>query len=302
MLLIANGVDNRIHRWDPENAVSLGSFSVQAPMTDIAVNQSANEVYALVRSGSTSGVLRYNYNTGNYIGTTILSGSYGTARKIQYTRAGELLVSYDRDVVRFDPSTGFQVGSALYYGDRRFIPSGGATLLNNGLYAIASDSDGTFWSSDFLLNFNPSNVLVSSVGMGPQAETSLKDIVGNSSGSAAIASYTVNSTHYFSRYYTTPSGVAAANVSVELTGSTVALSGAEWGHGERAYGMYYSNGALYCLPMEMSLGLAGTAQTLPGFQYSTNYYRGSAIVVAPEPSSMLAVFAGLGLLIRRRKA
>ncbi|MBL8048475.1 MAG: PEP-CTERM sorting domain-containing protein [Chthonomonas sp.] len=306
MMLLANGIDNRIHRYDPANNVALGSFPVNGSITDIAVNQSANTVYTLLPSGSSTGIAKYNYNTGAYLGATLLAGSYGNARKVQYTSNGELLVSYERDVVRYNADTGAQIGVPLFYSDRRFIFHGGSAYLSNGNFVLAGESDGTAWNNDYLMTFTPTGTQTGSVMSSlHQSVHSYADIVSNQNSSALmVTEQSGGSSVTFTRYNVNGSAIAATNISLSIGGTSITALGSEWGHNNLAYCLFYNPGTQVttCYQLDTTLNLIGSGTTISALSGSANAYRGSAMILAPEPSSMLAVLAGLGLLARRRRS
>lgn len=305
MMLIANGGDNRIYRYDPENNVAPGSFSVTGPMYDIVAAQPLNEVYVLSRNiNGAAAIIRHDYNTGAYKGVVNLGGSFGTPRKVTMTGLGELLVSYDRDVVRYNPLTGAQIGTSLFYSDRTFFYSGGAAFLANGRYTLVGETDGSVWTNDFMMTFTSSNVQTQSLVASTSASLhSYTDITANASGSAMILSEVLNANNIMYRLYNaSTTGVELTNISLNLGGTGLTANGSEWGHAGRAYMIYHGsvNGNLSVIPFDTNLGQFGQSQVVSGFTNATNFYRGSAMIVAPEPGSLLAFVAGAAMLLRRR--
>lgn len=300
MLLIGNS-DNRIYRYDPENQVSLGSFGVAGTIVDIAVNQAANEVMVLSPTSGGSGILRYNYNTGSYIGGIALASGFGVAEKLSFTTNGELLVSYSRDVVRHNTITGAQIGSTLFYTDRRFLFNGGAVYAG-GNYHLLGDSDGTYWSLDYILTTNASNALLSSVGSTTsEANHSFADSATNATGTSIMVAENQNASNIAFNRYTAVGGGLQLGTGFSVNGTGIVAQSAEWGHGNMTYGIYtISSGQLAVRSFESGLGLIGSSSVVAGFTNSTQF-RGSAIIVAPEPTSVFAFGVGTMILLRRRR-
>ncbi|MCE9558939.1 MAG: PEP-CTERM sorting domain-containing protein [Armatimonadetes bacterium] len=305
MLLIADSVNGKINRYDPENRTELGGFYlVGGTPKDIAVNIAANEAYVLGTGFTTSsnvGFQRYNYNTGAFLGTVLFpASSYGNVNKINFTNNGELLVSYDRDVVRYNATTGAQIGSSIFYSGRSFTYQGGAVRGSNGLYYLASDSDGSQFANDYIISHNTFGNTVGSYSDGSAYTVqTYRDIVA--SGTKMLVSLeSANGVSWAAG--DEGAGSFAVQAGLSIGGVPILNRGAEWGHGTSSYLMY----SLASTPNQMlmrrfdtALGNFSNQWTVGSF---TGGFAGTAMVLAPEPGAMFGIALGIACLVRRRKA
>jgi hypothetical protein len=80
--------------------------------------------------------------------------------------------------------------------------------------------------------------------------------------------------------------------------------GVEFGHGSTAYTLVHASAAsnLVMYTNDYRLGIVQDSWVLPGISSATNNYRGSAIILAPEPGSLVGIALGALVLIRRKRA
>lgn len=303
LLLAADNAEDCIHRYDAENRVYLGQINIAAGnVYDIAADSSSSTVYALVDSPGGVGIQRYNYNTGAFLGSFSIQGLDATgARALSMGANGELIVSFERKVFRVNGTTGAQIGATLKRNDNKFLfSSGGAAYhATSSNYYLAGDSDGTTWNNDFVMGFNSASVQQNSWQEPNFAENDItfRDIV--ISGSTMIVSGQRlsfnNSFHYVVNL---DSGGNPSN-RFSVAELNQYNGGAEFGHEGQAY--LFTTNSVGELPRirsyDSTLGLSG-----PKWDLSQNTsLNGTAMIIAPEPGTLLALGAGFGLLARRRK-
>lgn len=284
LALVADYAGKKIDRYDPESGTYLGSFGngLLAGPTDVAIDQ-ANGV-AYVADQVTRRVYSFNYHTGRYLSSFAASGALYYVTRLSN---GELLHS--------------GVGSANTY---RTTTSGTLlqTINTSGIYVEghAQAQDGTLW---FLGSLNGFPTLYSGAVGSSTVTSAVSSFSGNldahltvHGNQAVFQSYTNNLVHFFSANV---NGTTATNlVDYRQTGNNLSGRGTAFGHNGLAYMLASDNTALNHRLYKWIPGA-----TNPQYLTLTNTAsaEGMAVVVAPEPASMIALGAGALALIRRRR-
>jgi hypothetical protein len=282
---------SRVMRYDPESRINLGSFGlgrIPGDVRDVAVDKASNECFVLSTTGA---VTRFNYNTGEYLGA-ILAGSFYTSINYSSSRNGILIggngsanVSPARFQDRNGVATGFSAGG---FATSAPYEAGTVTVLgasNSGFAPyVAAGASPTFALTTAFTSTLPTGYT-----------NSYFEFVH--SGSRLLAAYT------------TPTGFVAAT-RFNMAGTTLTSIGDfgfNFGAPAARFSMAMGHGNLmYALNGETISAVDLTINTLMGSWTvsgpAAGTLRGMAIVIAPEPSSMLALSGlVLGVVARRRR-
>lgn len=297
MMLISNFQTRQIHRFDPQNGVHLGSFDAIGAPTSLVVNQAAQEVYVLTEGFLGSGIARYNYNTGDYLGLVALPTSWGLPLNMARGNSGEVLISTGLDVFRVNPLTGAQIGTPLFYSDRRFTYPVRSGYLSEGNYLLYGNSDGTVWNSDYLMAISPSGSWQGSwIAPGPHGSSIPRDLVVR--GSEALSLTQTPSAWNLHLHKRTLLGTFSGTLLSDFDG-TRSYRTVEWGHAANGYLTFVNSatGVFGVRGFGTVIGNLGPERNMT----FTNRIDGTAMVLAPEPGTMAALAAGIVVLLRRRK-
>ncbi|MBL8048477.1 MAG: PEP-CTERM sorting domain-containing protein [Chthonomonas sp.] len=301
LLYIGEGSGTRVHRFDPVSRVHLGSFSVSHSRF---VAAHINSPY--VMSGTTTAIGVYNGASGEHVNTTNAYGDFGTM-----TPTGTLLAFSSATTFREVtlPNGTVQIVSALStiseargivaVGTNKWVVGRGASgdlILN-----CYSNSGATLLSSAVVLaNASlPANVATAGMGVSVSSSgvTQLWFTLRTSAGDVQLRRYSLSGTSATLSDSTTLTGFSTLNA-----GTTQAVLG---GHGNSAF-VVGADAANPNLTRIMHLS-ANSTSTLTIANYTTSAFTvnsstdwTAANVVAPEPGSILALGAGLFLVLRRR--
>ncbi|MCC7103157.1 MAG: PEP-CTERM sorting domain-containing protein [Fimbriimonadaceae bacterium] len=281
----------RVMRYDPVNRVVLGSFGsgfIGGDITSIAVDQVGGRAFV-----ATGGLVKvFNYNTGAFLDA--FSSSYGD-------------IEYDAGLNRLTVANGTGSGSdpVRVYDGSTYTEL--ATLTDRYYSTAAIRRPGTSWYASFGLPANAAtvNAIRNSLAGGSPLPF---DAIGPSWSStnaprAAIftntnqfmgisADNSTNTTKLWTVDTDTSGFVGGLGVWGSM-GAYAANANIANGHGSLAYLLMGTNLVTYHTGLQTVLG----TQSL-GF--SSNI-RGMAVVIAPEPGTMIALAAGVGALLRRRR-
>ena len=287
MMLISDATNKVIHRYDPINRIYLGSFGAgifASSPSALALDRANNRVFAV----DGTNIHAFNYNTGARLATGSVSGS---PINIVYRGAHQDLLAVNGTAtisrVTLD-SSGNIVGSSTWFTG------------SSGIHAITSDGTEALF-------YQPGTT----VGTLTRAAGSATGTVTGSTGSASIASDVVRNIDMLAngrlmiaddtddRVYTVDKSLTGGLGFVNL-GALGAIYVAG-GHGMTAFALGSNAGVPSMQPISVlpSSPFASPVAALPTQIANVN---GVAMVLAPEPGTMVAFASGLLVIARRRKA
>lgn len=282
---------SRVMRYDPESRINLGSFGlgrIPGDVRDVAVDKASNECFVLSTGGA---VTRFNYNTGEYLGAVPVSNLYSS---INYSAARNGFLVGGYGLANVSPSRFF---------DRNSVTS---SFSAGGFSTSAPYEAGT-------VTVLGASTLAASpiIATGVQPTLALSTAFTSTLPTGYTNSYSefVHSGSRLLGAYVTPTGFVAATrfnmvgaslISAGDFGFNFGLPGARFsmamGHGNL---MYALNGDTISA-VDLTINTLMGSWTVTGPAAGT--LRGMAIVIAPEPSSMVALSGlVLGAVARRRR-
>lgn len=287
LMLVADSGNDEVDRYDPETGTYLGSFGRGYLITPtyISINQATNT--AFVGDSGLNRVVMFNYNTGAYMGSfsapvtpnivralsngQVVVSAGGATNSVRMSTAGTVLQTIN--------TSGFSVAGIAQTGDGTVWFLGGDSSTHTLHSSTIGSATATLRSSWSSLNGLPPGYLS---GYGNQ----LSMIEKTSYPSHRLTSIGVSGTSITSLQH------------VNITESMLSpSSGTAIGHNGIVYGwiqLSLSTGKLY----RYMPGAAGaTFTTLT----NTTTAESMAIVVAPEPASMVGLALGAAFLARRRR-
>lgn len=274
---------DHVDRYDPNNRVYLGSFTVFGPV--IALAASSTRGLAFVRS-NTSVVDIFNYSTGDYIRTSTLVGTSLAINEAQdklYSIAGGTVTVLDLNT--FATSTITLAGQTS---------SSALCISRTGRIIVADDTTATFRS------FTSTGALLFSISYGGYANVKQIAERVNSSATGSIRyQISINTTTAIAGFNETIS-----TGSIGSTASGVAGIASNTGFVSAHEGAYLigSRTATPTLLSATKWSTAGFLSTSYNLTQTTSLTGASAIVLAPEPGAFVALgFGILPLLVKRKK-
>lgn len=284
-MLIGDAANAEIDRYDPVTGTYLGSFGrgyLSGPVYSMALDQANGIVYA--SDYNVGRIVKFNYSTGLYLGSTSLPATAGYF--ISRLSNGQLLRS----------DYGF-------VNTQRINPDGALvqTINTNGIYVEghAQTGDGRIWflngSSGAPMQLYSTTLGSSSISLSYTSTTRpIPNSLSAYGNQLAAIDYSGETGRQLYSFTTSGAGVQSAS-SIVIGGSGFTGTGTAIGHGNVVYGLV-TNG-----------GQAIVHRWIPGNNYTsafnltntTNGF-GMALVVAPEPGTMIALGAGLAVLARKR--
>lgn len=280
MILVADQTNSRIHRIDGDTGTYLGSFgsNILVIPNAITIDQSTSTAYV---GDASSGLVAFNYNTGQVL-----------AVNRAFTNYADLALRADGGFVR---TTGAGVATASLTGSTGTLYSGAGTGSFKG---VGVDGTGDVIGSDItngrIFRWNPSGFAA------PEGSTGAGTFLGVSGGSARGNTYVSlradgrASTANTQSLSVVNNGVVAAGTWTSAADFAFGHEGFGWGVGTGTGGTrlqrYADNNGVYS-PI-------GTGFVVSQIGTPTSI----AVVVAPEPGTMLALGAGVALMLRKRRA
>ncbi len=286
MVLAVDFTNSLVRRFDGETGASFGTFGGgrMSRASAITINQSLGHAYVYDRQAGR--IFTFNYNTGEYLNDfSVAAKPFGW---ISTASNGDILLgssesSFGPSILSRYTNTGTFVSFwQTYSGQASFGLAEGSdggiyTIDGNGKFALryASTSGGSY--TDFLGNSQFSS-------NGGEVRAHGNRIYAATGSSGKVVSFTAGTLTIGPTY----------SFNLQL-GSE--LDGLGFGHGNTMYvcGMDASaNGKV--IRYSLSTGVSTVIASVPGTTLSS-----MAVVVAPEPSSLLAFgIAGVALMRRRR--
>lgn len=296
LVMVADRGTKSVHRFDGNTGLYMGQFGngyLQNPMS-IALDQANNRVFVLDQIGTGNGssaatvrVWSFNYNTGEYLNSfSPVSGVPYTQPQMAYANS-QLWIGHDGTFADLYSDTGNVAGVVNWSGATN--PKGLAVDSANSLWAVEGNKVYRRTSGGVQSAFTMIGPVSASSPPG-QRQLAI-------SGTRALAVGAIS----FSTFNTANlSTLISANTMATTTVSSyLQLNGAGFGHGNIGYVTGVNTG--------------GATGSISRILYNENLVlqtfgsgvlvepRSMAVVVAPEPGSLVAVGLGLVALLRRRR-
>jgi hypothetical protein len=304
MMLVAG--DEGIHRYDPQNNVVLGKFA-QLDGAHLDVSLDPTRPGEVVSINSFGTINRYDYNTGEYRGGFSIGNIFvNEIPRVSVMASGNILVSAflqsaGAPVTRMYSPTGALITSLDSFGpsyqtlDSIQAPGGSLHTL-----VRLSGFDGIDY---FLGNFTETGSF-----------TGLTQIVndpvnGTRFGTLGIVNNkVVAASGYYSttadQLYSFNSGFFDAPTAISVNVSVGSIGASNYVGGHNGYGYmihsYSTSGTQRNRLYRYNPGSNFASLTSVNPALNDQIY-GSAIVLAPEPGTMIALGLGLAAVVRRRK-
>ena len=284
-LMFIPSTDGQIHRYDPENDVRLGNFGLGTPITDMAIDPTTNKL-AVIRS---NGSMSYNSSTGALLGVGTMDSSAKLTWNSSLNRFDAFAESFmdglqvSPHIYTFGPQVAgpswnyLRVGSGALTLSRVAAPtlnwyaSGAGTVTSSA----ATGFTGLTYVSPFLKTVGGLDLVLTQT-----SSSALLSVVVNAGPTAALPSiFSFTSEFDFSQ----PLHMVNSHTGVYVMGKNA--SSADW--------------------RIQNYGIFGTSivqvnsRVISGLAY---HNARPAIIIAPEPGTMVALGLGLAAMLRRRKA
>jgi hypothetical protein len=292
LVMVGDSTTGKVHRFDGISGSYLGAFGEGEVTSTSEIAAHVGSDTCFIRNSTSGLIYRYNYNTGEFMGATPgVSGAYfsilsdgtfltvSTTLMRRYNQSGTLLET-------FLPPTG-----GAFIQDRGFA----AQLSNGRIIAHATNSAGTKGFTSYVLGI---------AFAGPfTGYTSSGNNVGGISASGLSIAFKGNFGTDLSSSWTFN---AAGNLTGNADNSSLPLvlssaTDTAFGHANR----YFVSGIN---PANAAQGIVARVDGISGGgnrgTFGTSILKtpvSITTVVAPEPGTMLALSAGIGLLVRKRR-
>ncbi|MBN8691180.1 MAG: PEP-CTERM sorting domain-containing protein [Armatimonadetes bacterium] len=293
MMFVADGVTKSIHRIDPINGVSLGRFGAGFLSNPVSVSLGPNnEVWVLDQPGSNSRVRKFNGNTGDYLGGFSLYYSTGSDSKLRVVGNNVFVTSGNGfgSGYLFNYQLNGNLNGASYLSlTEAGNQTQGVAVIGSTVYCSSIQSAfsrhlfyqtpvSSSWNGGFI---GYSNTVTSSAN--PGYLTAANGLLVHTAG--VTQGFVFNSSLAFIQSFgisgfTSIKGLAGGHEDlVHVAGMT-----------SNGFGVakYYSGTNDFISPTV----IGGTGITDP---------RDIAVLIAPEPGTMIALGAGLAALLRKRR-
>lgn len=294
-MMLAGDEFGRIHRYDPQNGVYLGNFGnfQIGSVSSIVADSTTNTAFAY--DGST--VHRMNYNTGAYLGGFNRNGT----TSFDLMSNGNLLVSTANTFQILDPISGAVIQSvstglaavykAIELSDGSINVLGynfGATDYQFFMLRYASPTASPSFESLGLISYSSPNSIPNGYGEYLGTSTVSWSLQSDNFAPANLRRYDASGTSTLVN--ASLSGQFMANSSgMTHTGSLVTF-------GSRGTTGNYAHHLNYLVPGNNNVWQTSSNAAF----YSAGQIRSVAVVIAPEPGTMLAL-AGSSLVVFLRK-
>lgn len=276
---------DHIDRYDPVNRVYLGSFELQnnSDVTVMTASLARRELYA--RIGATSTVDVYNFDTGDYLRSLSLPGE-----TLHLSADQSSLLSNSTTAIRsvdLDTGSTFTLSmiGATNIGSFEVVSGGGFIVADNGTrtWRRHAANGALLYNVSYFSSEDISSVVNRPVAGAFGSYAGLSATAGRiqtatDSGSSFSAGIVQSSLH--SDFHTLTSAHAGGWVTTELVSSPGVLRASRF-----VTNAFLSN--------TFSSGFIMSQTTLIGGP--------TAMVLAPEPGTMIALAAGVAALLRRRQ-
>ncbi len=281
---VTGPVTTKIHRYDGGSGTYLGNFGLGTGLIrDMAVNQAANELYTV---NDVNRLYVVDYNTGDIKREFAITGtSVKFHNGVLYRSNGSTLST----VNLLTGATTTVINWSQTITDFAFANNGSLVLFNGTTSNLQGYSSGLVAGG-----------LVTTIGFSANSVRISPDFgAGNNltlmglSPSTATASTTVFTT-YSVNNAGTPTGVSSGNYFTSFTNNFVDLAPAHYG-----YWMLGKNGTGANMLYHFGTSLGAPQNFVATPQVTTA--GPIAVVLAPEPGTMIALGAGIAALLRRKR-
>jgi DNA-binding beta-propeller fold protein YncE len=280
LVLAADETNGIVRRYDGDTGASLGSFGKGHFISPEHIAIDAATGIAYVTDKARRSVSKFNYSTGAFLDEFFIatSGLTTTSMPIRLMNDGNVLVGRDSSLFKLNKDTGTTTG---------FIG------LQNSVLGLAVDSTNTsyvFLSGGGYRKLNSAfGVLVSAPG------TDTATGVGAFVGSELIMPMgPINSIR---RMNANVAGYPTT-LSTMFSGLVISPEAVANGHGKRIYftSLDAPNSQTILRRSTSPVEIASQVLTIPSVGIN-----GIATVVAPEPGTLLALGAGIGIFVKRKR-
>lgn len=295
----SNGPNSlHITRWDPANRVSLGQFTVfdNSTTANLAFNTSAPGTVDLIQSQfNTLVARRYNYSTGLFVSeysTGVAMNSLSSGRYV----SSNLLVAGNFGGTH--QARLYSQGGGLV---RAYTTPGGTTLavdaitVSSGVTFVLTRQAGTVSGNKYTLTSHAagSGAIVQSVVVADNTSETLHSLVATGN---AIA---VGSAYFADRRIVPYTGTTMSSA-FAVGGYVTETATLTQGHGDYIWGIGIDsvNTRMYFTTARIA-NFSGNYWSTSSTNYGTII--DSAMVLAPEPGTFLAIGVGVAALLKRRR-
>jgi hypothetical protein len=298
LVMVADRGTKSVHRFDGTTGAYLGAFGkgyVQNPLA-LEINTATNTAYVLDTvdggTGTTASGVRlwaFNYNTGEYLASARTQFNYNFPFLTRNELNGRLFVGNDGGL-----TDAYDQFSLSYIGASSRAFASYSSLRGGGDF----DSAGNLWVGDGL---NLRRISATNVGTS-FGFTSLLCASGAPVNQVAVSGSRLlcaGAVSYSAIQNITTLAATGNNPGVQTDTTYNQINGVGFGHGDIAYvtGVASGGGAgkisRILFSEKLKLQDFGTGILVEP--------RSMAVVVAPEPGTMIAIGTGLAVLARRRK-
>jgi hypothetical protein len=295
-----------IHRFDGSTGLYLGQFANGhiTSMSSFAINRATGSAY--IADSSAQIIREFNFNTGNHINDFTVSGNFPSSQSLGVHSNGNLHTGYvaggSLQLSNSGQSLGFHAHPLI--NTIAAVPLGSTVHRSGKSLVYASDLNGSALSAGSVHVVDPSSpnspVTVASVGFTGLGDYNRRTQIAVSSGDK-IGIVSSNGGFAFGTTDATASSVTMSSFGTVSGTRLVAPSGLAYGHGLT---MYMSGKD----PLNTARGRinrlihGSPSNVLASFGEDQLIDPGQmAIVVAPEPGSLLMLAVGGMLLLRRKR-
>lgn len=293
LVLVADSGLGVVHRYDGDSGVYLGSFGGGALVNckSIAVDQLTQRAY-VGGANNGAGVGIYNYHTGEFIGYNSSQGTF--VRDLAVTASGLVIGSSDDG-----SGTNLRRLNTVPFGSSvTNFSNGGITFIHT---ATGEDSTGDLLalnnSNGIMVRWNPANTTT------PEATLQDGDLVGGAGGAVRGTEMIVMTQGGRMARLDTQT-FTAATLGSTPTSALPAGVDAAFGHTNNAWGLGSNNSVTRLQQYVRTIGGTGSNYDAYGISRVLSQVQtpvGMAVVLAPEPGTMIALGVGVAALLRRRK-
>lgn len=291
-------VSKKIGRWDPQNGVNLGYFGAGLVNGNaIALDVTQTNTVADIYGGATNIFFqRFNYSTGENLGLSSISLTGGNSiSDAQILASGQFLATGTIGGVTSARLINFNGTIVRNYN----LPAGtlfAASIFQNsaGVTFILTRQAGSVSGSKYTLTSYAANsaLITSTITVADNSTTAYEHII-QSGGNIIVGTDLVSSR----RIYPLSGATLSSNIG---SGGYAAPSGALFsGHGNSYYSMGLETATNRVYLNTMNGTDLGSYVYFEGTQYGA--ITDAAMVVAPEPMTMVGLGLGLAVMLRRRK-
>lgn len=280
LVLAADETNGIVRRYDGDTGASLGSFGKGHFISPdhIAIDSTNNTAW--VSDKARRSISQFNYSTGAFLNEIFIatSGSTTTSMPIRITNGGHIILGRDTGLYRYSKDTGTAVGFTSFSNS----VLGLAVDANSRSYAFLSGGGYRRLLSDFSLDVSAT---------GPDTATGVGTFVGND---LIMPMGPINSI----RRMNANINVYPTTLGTMFAGLVISPEAVANGHGKRIYftSLDAPNSQTILRRSTSPIEIASQVLTIPSVGIN-----GIATVVAPEPASLLALGAALGILGKRKR-